>query len=110
MLLAAVEAGRDSLAPGDVARGVLVEERVEEDDPGLADARVAVDERDLAEEARPLVGRHLLAHGVGAGLRAHLDDLAPLEAQLEAAHDRAAEGERERRAHVALGAARGRAS
>ena len=72
--------------------------------PVLPDARVAVDERDLAEEARALVGRHLLAHGVRAGLGAHLDDLARLEAQLEAADDRAAERERERRAHGALGA------
>src|SRR6187549_1971077 len=37
-LLAAVERALDPLAPRDVAGGVLVEERVVEDDAGLADA------------------------------------------------------------------------
>ena len=32
-----------------MARGVLVEERVEEDGSGLADAALAIDERDLTE-------------------------------------------------------------
>src|SRR4029079_19740957 len=59
-----------------------------EDDAGLADARVAVDQGHLAEVARALVGRHLLADGVGAGLGPHLDGLPSLEADLEAAHHR----------------------
>ena len=47
----------DRGAEGDVRRGVLVEERVVEDEPRLPDARVAVDERDLAEPRRAVVGR-----------------------------------------------------
>ena len=46
-------------AIGDVAGRVLVEERVEEREPGLADARRAVDERDLPEVRRLLVSVEL---------------------------------------------------
>ena len=51
---------------GDVAGRVLVEERVEEERPGLADARLARDERDLAEPVGVLVRRDLAAHEIGA--------------------------------------------
>ncbi len=40
---------RDPLSVGDVTGGILVEQRVEEDDPGLPDAGLTVHERDLAE-------------------------------------------------------------
>ena len=46
--------------------GVLVEQRVEERDAGLADARVAVDERDLAQLADEVVDLELAAYRVGA--------------------------------------------
>ena len=46
---------------------VLVEERVEERRPDLADTRRAVDERDLAEIRRALVGRELALDDVGSG-------------------------------------------
>src|SRR3954453_10138069 len=41
----------DAVAPRDVGRRVLVEERVLEHDAGLAHARRAVDQRDLADAA-----------------------------------------------------------
>ena len=109
LLVARVVAARhsleDSRAVGDVARRVLVEERVQEDEPGSADPRVAVDEGDLAEHRGAVVGAHLLADDVDPELASTVDDAAALEAQLEIADDRAAEGERHRRAHGALGAA-----
>ena len=52
-----------------------------------------------------VVDRELRAHGVGAGRRRDVDDVARLETQLEVAHDRASERERPRRANRALGAA-----
>ena len=47
----------DRRAERDVRRGVLVEERVVEHEAGLADARVAVDEGDLAEPRGAVVRR-----------------------------------------------------
>ena len=54
---------------------------------GAADARVAVDERDLAEHAGVLVLPELLADQVGAVARVHLHRAAALEPQLEVADD-----------------------
>ena len=99
----AVDAERDGGAVGDMARGVLVEERVEERQPGLADARGAVDEGHLAEAPCELVGGEMAFDRVRARARAHLDGLAVCESKLEVAHDRAAELERARRAHGTLG-------
>ena len=65
----AVEDLRDAEAVGDVAGRVLVVERVEERDAGLADARGSVDERELAEVRGTLVARQLSAHDVGALVR-----------------------------------------
>ena len=52
-----VEHEREPLAEGDVARRVLVQQRVVEDRPELADPALAVDQRDLAEARGALVGR-----------------------------------------------------
>ena len=84
---------------------VLVEEPVEVDDPGLPDPRLAVDERDLAEVRRPVVGRQLAAHDVGAGLGLDVDDPTALEPQLEPPDDAAVERQRPGRPDDALGAA-----
>ena len=86
-----VEGPGQRVAPGDVCRGVLVEEGVVEDDAGLADARGGVDQRDLAEAARAFVGRELGAQGVLATACAGLDDLPARDAQLEALDDRPAQ-------------------
>jgi hypothetical protein len=91
-----VELGRtldavpDPAAIRDVARRVLVEERVEEDVPDLTDARAAVDERDLAELRRSVVRGELGADVVGAGRRLDVDCAAVFERQLEVADDVAA--------------------
>ena len=61
----ALDAPGHAAAPGDVAGGVLVEQRREERDPGAADARLAVDERDLAEVRRALVHGDLRADDLG---------------------------------------------
>ena len=97
----AVGAARDQVgeagAVGDVRGGVLVEERVQERDPGPADGRRPVDERDLAEPARALVRLELGPDGVLAGGRTELDDLAVAEAKLQVADDRPRQAEGPRR-------------
>ena len=70
----ALDAVRDAAAVRDVARRVLVEERVEEDVPDLPDARAAVDERDLAELRGAVVRRELRANVVRSGRRLDVDD------------------------------------
>src|SRR5205823_4926930 len=87
-LRAALEPGHDRLAVRDVTRRVLVEERVEEDDPGLAHPRRPVDERDLAERVRALVPLHVGLDHAGALARPDVDDPAAVEANLEIADDR----------------------
>ena len=57
---------REPGAEGDVAGGVLVEERVVEDQARLLDRRGAVDQRDLSEERRLLVDPELMANDLGA--------------------------------------------
>ena len=79
-VLGAVDGEREALAVGDVGGRVLVEERVHEDDPGLADAGRAVHERDLAEHGRAVVRGHLAAHDLGALGRLDVDDAPALEA------------------------------
>ena len=73
--------------------------------PGLLHCRAAVDEGDLAEERRLLVGLELPADDVGPLRGSNVDDPALLEAQLEITDGRAADGQRVRRSHGALGAA-----
>ena len=73
--------------------------------PGLADARVGVDERDLAEAGGAVVDRDVRPHQLLALVGADLDGAAALEAHLEAAHDRALDLQRVRRAHRAVDAA-----
>ena len=62
-------------------RRVLVEQRVEEDRLELADAAVAVDERDLAQADGALVARGVAAQDVGAlvGVDAHGAAVAELD-------------------------------
>ena len=88
------EAFRVALAERDVAGGVLVEQRVEEQEPALRDRRGMRHQRDFAEAARALVGvEHLVQHFLAArGLR--LDDAAVLEAHRDVVDQRALIGER----------------
>ena len=67
-----------------MARRVLVEQRVVEDEPGLADARGPVDEGDLAETRRALVARDVGADQVSALVGVDLDRAAALERDAEA--------------------------
>ena len=69
---------RQAAAVGDVAGRVLVEERVREHEPRLAHPGRAVDERDLAEVGRALVGRELGAdHLCAVAVRLHVAILPP---------------------------------
>src|SRR5204862_7049950 len=79
-----------------------VEQRVVEDDAGLADARGGIDQGDLAEAAGAVVDRELGVQGVLAVAGAGLDDLPARHAQLEALDDRPAQRERHRAAYRAL--------
>ena len=79
---------RDRRAERDVRGGVLVEERVVEDEAGLSDPRAAVDERDLAEPRGAVVARDVRADQVLALVGVDLDRAAVLEADPEAAHRR----------------------
>ena len=104
----AVDRHRQAAAVRDVAARVLVEERVVEDEPGLPDARRAVDERDLAEERRLRVAARAgvritsapspsaLTSTISPALEA---DLEPVDAGADPGHD-----ERIGRADDALGA------
>ena len=80
---------REAVAERDVARRVLVEQRVVEDGPERADPSLPVDERELPEPRGALVdcarARERLAVLVGVDL----DRAAALEAHPEAADDRA---------------------
>src|SRR5450759_311521 len=61
-----VDGERKTAAEGDVAGRVLVEQRVEECEPKLADLRRSVDERQLPEAGGALVGGDLRADDVRA--------------------------------------------
>src|SRR5215203_2850260 len=80
---------REALPERDVARGVLVEQRVVEDGAELADAALAVDERDLAEASGALVAGDDRAHHVLRRVGDDADGPAALEAHAQVAHDRA---------------------
>ena len=89
----------------DVARRVLVVEGVEERRVRLADARRAVDERELAEVAGTVVDLELPAHDARALVGLHVDDLPVLHRQLEPFDDVAVEHQRTTRADRSLRAA-----
>ena len=71
----------------------------------LADERVAVDERDLAEHRGALVAVDLLPDQLRAGARLHVHDAAGLEAKLEVPYDGAGKCQRHRRAYRPFGPA-----
>ena len=98
-----VDCHRQARAVRDVARGVLVEQRVLEHEPGLPDGRAPVDERHLTEVGRLWICLELAADEAGPGGRRDVDDLAAAEPQLEIADDRADGGQRHRRPHRSLG-------
>ena len=77
---------REALAERDVARGVLVEQRVVEDRPEPADPPLAVDERALAEPGGAVVGLQDRRERVAALGRPDVDGPAALEADDEVAH------------------------
>src|SRR5207248_2232002 len=110
--LSAFDAELVPAAPGDVRGRVLVEQRVEERDPGAADRGRAVDERHLADGSGAFVEVDLRADDVAAGRRTEVGDAARLERQLEVADDDRLlrQAERARRVNHAVGtpAVRGR--
>ena len=75
---------RIGVPEGEVARGVLVEQRVEEDRAGLADPTLAIDERELAEARRALVLGASRAHRVGSLVGVDLHGASALEADAAA--------------------------
>ena len=66
-----------------MTRRVLVEERVEEERPGLADTRLVRDQRELTEPIGVLVRRKLAADEVRPLLGVDPHDPAVLEGELE---------------------------
>src|SRR5205823_6707815 len=102
----AVERIREAHPVGDVTGRVLVEERVEEKRPGLADTRLVRDQRELTEPIGVLVRRKLAADEVRPLLRVDPDDPAVLEGELEPTEDLAVEGERLARADRPFGTPR----
>src|SRR5262249_60775983 len=106
--LARVDQEGEARAERDVARRVLVEQRVVEDGAERADPALAVDERELAETTAGVVHREAGAESLDVLVRVDLDGDAVLEADAEAADDRAVlEHERRRRGHATLGPVRG---
>ena len=70
-------------AERDVARRVLVEERVVEETPGLRDRRAVRHQRELAEPRRAGIHRHQRAQHRLAALGGDLDDAPVDEGQLK---------------------------
>jgi hypothetical protein len=102
-----VDHEREALAERDVARRVLVEQRVVERRVERADAALAVHQRDLAEPQRTLVAREHRAQRLGALVGVDLHRAAALEAHAQPADDGAVEqDEWLGRRHVAVGALR----
>jgi hypothetical protein len=67
---------------GDVAGGVLVEQRLQEQHAGLTDAAVARHQSDLAEASRSLVRLELALDQLAPVLRLDVDDPSLLEREL----------------------------
>src|SRR3712207_7767742 len=63
-----------------------VEQRVQEEHAGAVHPRAAVDERDLAQRPRALVGVELLAHDLDAVRGALLDDADRKSTRLNSSH------------------------
>ncbi len=99
---AALQAGAIGLADRDVAGGVLVEQRVEEQQPAGGDRRGMRHQRHLAQAAGALVGVEHLRQHVLAGAGRRLDDAPGLEPHGDVADQRAAIGERLGAADVAV--------
>src|SRR5207253_9248296 len=91
----AVERIRKTHPVGDVTGRVLVEERVEEERPGLADPRLVRDERKLPEAIGVLDGVDLAPDEICPLLRVDGDDPSVLERELEAPDDLSVEDERQ---------------
>jgi hypothetical protein len=83
----AVERSTEAHAVRDVTRRVLVEQRVVEERPGLADARLLRHERELAEPVGVLDRRELAADESPRRSRPRPDDSPVLERELESADD-----------------------
>ena len=86
----------DGGAPGDVAGGVLVEQRLLEDDVEPAHPRRGIDQRHLAQAPGAGVFVQAGAHHVGVGVGGHLDDEAVGEAQRKAGDQHAVHRDRPR--------------
>src|SRR4051812_6563526 len=102
----ALEAVRKPEAVGDVTRGVLVEQRVVEELPRLAHARLLRDERELAEPIGVLDPGEVAADDVRAALGLDSDDPPVLECELELTDQLPGEAEWHARAQCPLGAPR----
>ena len=90
----------------DVARGVLVEERVEEDRLERADPPLAVDERELAEPGGAVVLRRERAQRLRAAVGVEPHRAAGFELDPDPVDQRAVHLERARRRHVTVDASR----
>jgi AraC-like DNA-binding protein len=86
---AVAQAGGVGLPEGDVARRVLVEQRVAEQQPRGRDGRGVRHQRDLAEPRRALIRREHLAQHLGAAGGIGLDDAPALEAHGDVLDQRA---------------------
>jgi hypothetical protein len=95
---------RDALTEGDVARRVLVEQRVPEDRLERADPAGTVDERNLAEIRGPVVLRGGGAEDVGVRVGVDLNRATLLEADADPVDQRAGVLERFRRGDDPVGA------
>ena len=70
----------------DVARGVLVEERLVEDGVERADPALAVDERELAEPGGAVVLRRQRAQGIATAVGVDLHGAPALELDADPVH------------------------
>src|SRR5262245_61584362 len=101
-----LERSRNPESVGDVAGGVLVEQRVVEERARLADTRVLRHERELAEAVGILDVRVMAADHVRTRLGVYVDDPPVLEHELEATDELPTKAERHGRAKRSLGPAR----
>src|SRR5713226_3627340 len=84
----ALDEEREAVAERDMARGVLVEQRVVEDGTERPDAALPVDERELAEPERAVVDRQLRAECLTVLVRLDRHGDTVLERHSEPADDR----------------------
>src|ERR1700679_2357256 len=93
-LRAVDEAFRVALPKRDVAGGVLVEQRVEEQKPALRDRRRVRNQRDLAEATRALLAVEHFVQDVFAARGLRLDNASRFKADRDVVDQRALIGER----------------